>query len=146
MKIPFLIGRSLLGGFFLYSGIHHLTEHDKMAQYASSKNVPAPNAGVIATGVALAAGGASIILGVKPKLGAAAIIGFLAGVSPVMHDFWNMEDPEKRQNDMINFSKNMALMGGALALAAVEEPWPASVSKKRKGIRNILPFKRRVAA
>jgi putative oxidoreductase len=146
MKVPFLIGRTLLGGFFLYSGIQHLTEHDKMAQYASSKNVPAPNAGVIATGVALAAGGASIILGVKPKLGAAAIIGFLAGVSPIMHDFWNMEDPAQRQNDMINFTKNIALMGGALALAAVEEPWPASVSRKRKGIRNILPFRARMVA
>ncbi len=28
---------------------------------------------------------------------------------------------------MINFSKNMALLGGALALMGVEEPWPASV-------------------
>lgn len=146
MKAPFLIGRTLLGGFFLYSGIHNLMEHRKMAQYVSSKNVPAPNAGVIATGVALAAGGASIILGVKPKLGAAAIIGFLAGVSPIMHDFWNMEDPNQRQNDMINFSKNMALLGGALALAGVEEPWPASVSNRRKGIWKILPFRKRVAA
>jgi hypothetical protein len=30
-------------------------------------------------------------------------------------------------NDMINFSKNMALLGAALALMGVEEPWPASV-------------------
>jgi hypothetical protein len=29
--------------------------------------------------------------------------------------------------EMIQFSKNMALLGGALALMAVEEPWPASV-------------------
>jgi len=48
--------------------------------------VLAPDAGVIAT-VALTVGGASIVLGVKPKLGAAAIIGFLAGVSPIMHNF-----------------------------------------------------------
>ena len=121
-------------------------EHDSLAQYADSKNVPAPKAGVIATGVALAAGGASIILGVKPKLGAAAIIGFLAGVSPVMHDFWNQEDPGQRQNEMINFTKNMALLGGAMALAGVEEPWPLSATKRRKGIRKILPFRKRLIA
>jgi hypothetical protein len=61
----------------------------------------------------------------------AAIAGFLVGVSPLIHDFWNMEDPQQRQNEMINFSKNMALLGAALALAAVEEPWPASLSTEK---------------
>ena len=72
-------------------------------------------------------GGASLLLGVKPKLGSAAVAGFLAGVSPVMHDFWKQQDPQQRQMEMIQFSKNMALLGGALALMSVEEPWPASV-------------------
>jgi len=45
MKAPFLIGRALLGGFFLYNGINHLREYKKLAQYAGSKNVPAPQAG-----------------------------------------------------------------------------------------------------
>ena len=28
---------------------------------------------------------------------------------------------------MINFTKNMALVGAALAMMQIEEPWPASV-------------------
>jgi hypothetical protein len=72
-------------------------------------------------------GGASILLGIKPKIGAAAIIGLLAGVSPVMHDFWAQEQPQQRMAEMVNFTKNMALVGGAMALMGVEEPWPASV-------------------
>jgi hypothetical protein len=28
---------------------------------------------------------------------------------------------------MVNFTKNVALLGGALALMGVEEPWPVSV-------------------
>jgi hypothetical protein len=28
---------------------------------------------------------------------------------------------------MIHFSKNMALLGAAIALMGVDEPWPASV-------------------
>jgi hypothetical protein len=75
------------------------------------------------------------LLGAKPKLGAAAIIGFLAGVSPIMHDFWKQESPEQRMNDMINFTKNLALVGGAAALMGVEEPWPASVPAMKPTVR-----------
>src|SRR4029077_16880789 len=127
MKVPFLLGRLVFGGFFLYNGINHLKERKALAQYAQSKNVPMAEAAVTATGVALIAGGASILLGVKPKLGAAAIAGFLAGVSPVMHNFWSIQDRNQRMNEMINFTKNLALLGSALALMGVDEPWPASV-------------------
>ena len=72
-------------------------------------------------------GGSSIILGLKPRLGTLAILGFLASASPMMHDFWSAEDPQQRQNEMIHFSKNIALLGAALALAGIEE-WPASVA------------------
>jgi putative oxidoreductase len=127
MKAAFLIGRLVFGGFFLYNGINHLKERKQLGQYAGAKNVPIPEVAVVATGVALVAGGTSILLGVKPKLGAAAIAGFLAGVSPVMHNFWNVQDPNQRMNEMVHFSKNLALLGGALALMGMEEPWPASV-------------------
>jgi putative oxidoreductase len=127
MKAPFLLGRVIFGGFFLYNGINHLKDYKQMAQYAKAKNVPMPEAAVLATGVALTAGGASILLGAKPRLGALSILGFLATVSPIMHDFWNQKDPNQKQNEMIHFMKNMALLGGTLGLLGVDEPWPASV-------------------
>jgi putative oxidoreductase len=127
MKIPFLLGRIVFGGFFLYNGINHFKERKSLAKYAKGKNVPVADIAVPATGAALIVGGSSILLGIKPKLGALAIIGFLASVSPTMHDFWKQQDPGQRMNDMINFGKNMALLGAAVALMAVEEPWPASV-------------------
>ena len=37
-----------------------------------------------------------------------------------MHDFWHIEDPGQRSNDMINFTKNMALLGAALMLMGSE--------------------------
>lgn len=129
MKLPFLIGRAMFGGFFLYNGINHFLHANELAQYAGTKHVPAPDVAVRASGVALMIGGASILLGLKPKYGAAAVIAFLASVSPSIHNFWAEEDPAQRQNDMVNFAKNLALAGGALALAAVEEPSPASRAK-----------------
>jgi len=67
------------------------------------------------------------LLGVKPKLGAMAVVGFLAGVSPVMHDFWRIDDPDERTKSLIDFMKNTALAGGALALMGFDAPWEASI-------------------
>lgn len=147
MKAPFLLGRLVFGGFFLYNGINHFQQRKQMAQYAASKGVPAAEAAVVATGVALTVGGASILSGVKPKLGTLAILGFLAGVSPVMHDFWKQEDPRMRQNELINFAKNMAMAGAAIALMGVEEPWEASVPVARpKGMDRLRAIGRKLRA
>src|SRR5207302_9886371 len=134
--------------YFLYSGINHFKNREGLAAYAGSKGVPLPDVAVTATGAALVLGGASLVLGVQPKLGVAAIAGFLAGVTPIMHDFWRVEDPNQRMNDMINFTKNLALMGGAAALMAVEEPWPLSVPVAQPGRieRARRFFRREVAA
>jgi putative oxidoreductase len=147
MRAPFLLGRLMFGGYFIVSGINHFKNKGQMTQYTAAKNVPQPEVAVPATGAALIAGGASILLGVKPKLGAAGLVGFLVGVSPIMHDFWKQEDPQQRMNDTINFMKNLALAGGALALMAVEEPWPASVPvMKVSRVHRAKRFLREIAA
>ncbi|MGB2606629.1 MAG: DoxX family protein [Candidatus Sulfotelmatobacter sp.] len=147
MKAPFLLGRILFGGFFLYNGINHLRSAKAMAPYAESKGVPAPEMAVMLSGVPLLIGGTSLLLGVKPKLGALAILGFLASVSPVMHDFWRNENPGERSKNMIDFMKNAALAGGALALMGVDEPWEASIPVDRPTLADkVRKVGRRLAA
>ncbi len=147
MDALFLLGRIILGGFFLYSGVHHFQERKSMSQYVSSKNVPMPEVAVTASGALLLLGGASVLFGVKPKIGTAAIIAFLAGVSPVMHDFWKSDDPNQRQNNMTHFMKNMAMLGAAMSLMAMDEPWPMSVPIGQPDrIERIKRFARKVAA
>jgi len=148
MNAPFLLGRLIFGGFFLYNGINHFKERRNMVKYVDQKNVLAPELAVTGTGLALIVGGSSILLGLKPKIVTDLVAGFLAAVSPVMHDFWRAEDPGQRTNDMINFSKNMALLGSALALMAVEEPWPGSVPVAQPGKleRMRRAFQRQIAA
>jgi putative oxidoreductase len=114
----------VFGGFFLYNGINHRIQRKAMAQYGDAKSVPMPDAAVTASGVARTLGGASLVFGIEPVLGAAAGAGFLAGVSPIVHDFWRVQDPEERQSEMINFTminftKSMALLGGSLARMGV---------------------------
>ncbi|MBV9484056.1 MAG: DoxX family protein, partial [Acidobacteria bacterium] len=92
-------------------------------------------------------GGSSVLLGLKPKLGALAILGFLLAVSPVMHDFWRNQDPNERNNNLINFMKNAALAGGVLALMGVDEPWEASVPIAQPGLgEKLRTALRRLAA
>jgi uncharacterized membrane protein YphA (DoxX/SURF4 family) len=145
MRTAHLIGRLMLGGFFIYNGINHLKKTKEMAPYAASKGVPKPELAIQSTGVLMLLGGTLLALGVKPKYGALMIAAFLAGVSPVMHNFWGQVDPNQKMNEMINFTKNMALLGAALSLAGLEEPMPASIDRMmdRPRIRRMI---RRVAA
>ena len=145
--VPFLLGRLIYGGFFLYSGINHFRQSRKLAHYTASKNVPFPEVVVAASGAMLTLAGMSILLGFKPKAGILATAAFLGGASPIMHDFWRHTDPEQRQNDMINFTKNMALLGAGLALMGVEEPWPVSVpAEKPSLLERAADAARRLAA
>ena len=112
-------GRLIFGGYFIYSGIRHFAEQDAMAGYAGAKGVAWPKAAVLGTGAMMLLGGLSVMTGVKPKLGASLVTTFLAGVTPMMHDYWNVEDQGRRATEMVNFTKNVALIGGAAFAAAL---------------------------
>jgi putative oxidoreductase len=131
MRALHVLGRAIFGGFFVYNGINHLQHAGGMGQYAAAKGVPAAEQAVQATGVMLLAGGLSIMAGLKPRQGLAAIIAFLVPVSLQMHRFWEESDPQARQTEMIQFMKNMALVGAALTLMHNSDSWPASIDSAR---------------
>ncbi len=120
MRVIYGLGRAILGGFFLYNGVNHLTNTEALAGYAAAKNVANPEMSVKASGAVLAAAGASLMLGLKPSLGAWGALGFLVVASAQMHDFWNIQDEQQRQAELIQFSKNVALMGASLALIGAD--------------------------
>jgi putative oxidoreductase len=74
-----------------------------------------------------ARGGLSMLLGVYPVIGIVLLIIFLVGVSFQMHSFWKMDDAQMKQIDMINFTKNMALIGALLMFLVLPHPWPTSL-------------------
>ena len=127
MRALFVLGRTIFGGYFAWSGLNHFLEEKQLRQYASAKGVGASDAAVTGSGALILAGGLSVMAGIKPRQGLAAIVAFLIPVSMQMHRFWDVQDPQQRMNEMINFSKNMALVGAALMMMQLEEPWPASV-------------------
>jgi len=129
MQYLFLIGRLLFGGFLLFNGFRHLAGVGQMAPYAASRHVPAPRAAILGSGVLLLLGGASILLGVWPKWGILFIVLFLIPVTFMMHNYWRDDDPQTRLTNQIQFHKNLALLGAALMMLLIAEPWPLSLSR-----------------
>ena len=127
MRALFLLGRAMFGGYFAWNGLNHFLNQRMMSQYAAAKGVANPETAVPASGAMILAGGVSVLAGVKPRQGLALIVGFLVPVSLQMHRFWEIDDPSQRMSEMVNFTKNMALVGAALALMQIQEPWPLSV-------------------
>jgi putative oxidoreductase len=119
-----IIGRIILGVFFIYSGVNHFIGFRMMTEYARMKGVPFPAIAQGATGLMLLLGGLSIVFGLYPSVGIVLLVAFLVPVSLMMHNFWKLEDPQLKMADRVNFMKNMALVGALLMLLAIPSPWP----------------------
>jgi putative oxidoreductase len=127
MNVAYLIGRIIFGSYWLMAALNHFKNLDHMSGYAKAKGTPLPNLAVAGTGVILSAGGLSMLLGVYPVVGIALLIVFLLGVSVQMHSFWKVDDAQLKQIDIINFTKNMALIGALLMFLLLPRPWPMSL-------------------
>jgi len=99
-RVASTVGRLVFGGYFLYSGIHHFTDRDRLIGDAKSKGVTWPEAAVLGSGALLVLGGLSMLTGVKQKAGGSLVTTFLSGVTPA------------------NFTRNLAVLGGAAFAAA----------------------------
>lgn len=119
-EIVFLAGRILYGGYFFWNGLNHLFFARKgLAGYAQSKGVPAPGFMVPFSGLFILLGGLAVMTEIYREWGAALIAVFLVAVSCKMHNFWTVQDPMTKMMEIVQFTKNMALLGAALMLTAL---------------------------
>ena len=109
-----LLGRGLYVLIFLMSAPSDFKT--QVIGYVASQGVPLASIGVPLIGVISLVGGLSILLGYRAKIGAWLIVLFLVVVTPLMHRFWDVADPNMAQMQMINFLKNMSMLGGALLI------------------------------
>ncbi len=111
----FIASRILFGGYFILNGVNHLLKGSSMAGYAASKKVPMPKLMITLSGILILLGGLGILIGFMVPFAVLFIEIFLVLVTFTMHDFWMQKDASARQMEYIQFTKNLALMGGALA-------------------------------
>lgn len=127
MVTLFVIGRIILGLYFIYNAINHFTHVSYMGAYAKSKGVPLAPLAIVVSGLLLLFGGLSMLFGAYPVVGIILLILFLVPVSFTMHNFWAIQDPQDKMLQTVNFLKNMALAGALLMFFIIARPWPISV-------------------
>jgi putative oxidoreductase len=123
--------RTMLALIFLMSALgNKIPNFSGVAQYMAGEGVPAPQvllAGAIAF---LIVGSASLIVGYQARVGAALLFVFLVLATYYFHDFWTFEDAAARQQQTIQFMKNLGLMGAMLFIIA-NGPGPWSLDERR---------------
>ena len=112
-----LAGRVLFALIFIMSGPNHFTK--PTIAYAASQGVPLASLAVPFSGLLAIAGGLSILLGYRAKIGAWLIVMFLVPVTFMMHNFWAVADPMTKQMQMIMFFKNISMTGAALFISQI---------------------------
>jgi putative oxidoreductase len=110
-----LLGRLLFVLIFLKTGPNLFLK--QTISYAASQGVPFATFAVPIAGVLALAGGVSVLVGFRTKLGASLIALFLIPVTLMMHKFWTVTDAGMAQVQMIMFMKNLAILGGALLIS-----------------------------
>jgi len=110
-----VLGRFFFAVIFLLAGANHFNK--QTIGYAASQGVPLASIAVPLSGVVAIAGGLSLLLGYRAKLGAWLIVLFLIPVTLMMHKFWTVQDPMMAQIQMILFMKNVSMLGGALLIS-----------------------------
>ncbi len=107
-----VLGRIMIATIFLMSAVgNKIPNFNKVAGYMASENVPMPQVMLDGAIVFLIAGSLSIIVGFKARIGAALLLVFLVLATYFFHDFWTFENAQAKQDQMIQFMKNLALMG-----------------------------------
>lgn len=127
MEYLFVLGRVLLGGYFIKSGYNHFQNLNMLTGYAQSKGVPTPKESVLLTGLMMVLGGAGILLGVYVQISVLLLSLFLLGTLIKMHRYWEVADPMSRMGEEVNFYKNLGLLGAILMLLAIPLPWILSL-------------------
>src|SRR5437667_5988796 len=104
-----VLGRFFFALIFLLAAPNHFTK--QTIAFSASQGVPLASIAVPLSGVVAIAGGLSILLGYRAKLGAWLIVLFLIPVTLLMHKFWIVTDPMMVQVQMILFMINISLIG-----------------------------------
>lgn len=111
-----LLARILLMILFVISGWSKLTGFEGTVGYLGSLGAPAPTLAAAIAVIMEFFVAIVLILGFYTRPLAFLFALFVLGTALIGHPYWNMVDPERSAN-MIQFFKNLSIVGGLLLLA-----------------------------
>lgn len=117
-----LIGRAMIATIFIMSAAgNKIPKFNDVVKVMDSVGIPQPQIMLIGAIAFLLLGGLSVAIGYKARFGALLLLVFLGAATYYFHDFWKIDvkaEPEKFRDQMINFMKNLSLMGTMVFLIA----------------------------
>jgi putative oxidoreductase len=112
-----LIARVLLGAIFVWSGSGKLMNLGGFIASLASQGVPMASVlGTVGSCIEFF-GGLAIVLGAWTRLAAILLIGFTACATLIAHRYWDAPEGQRLTQE-IQFMKNLAIIGGFVALIA----------------------------
>ena len=112
-----LIGRWLLGLYFLVPGVMKIVGFEATADYMAAHGMVLIPVFLVLTIILQVGGALCLFAGYRVAPVAFVLAGLTLVISLVMHDFWTMEAGLQRQHETQNFIKNLGIMAGLLVLA-----------------------------
>lgn len=116
-NVTALVGRLLLSAIFVMSGFNKAMNWGQTAEHMEAEGMAVVPFFLVAAILFEILGGVALIVGFRARLAALALVVFLVPVTLIFHDFWQKEGAEV-QMQMIQFSKNVAILGGLLVVLA----------------------------
>ena|SRR5689334_25404466 len=123
-----LLGRILIAAIFAYFGYLKLIGFHGSVGYFGKLGFPLPEVSAVLAILFELGGGALLILGLKTRWVAWALVLYTVVATLVAHRYWSYP-PEQAFNQMSHFFKNVSLIGGLLMLATFG-PGPVSLDRR----------------
>ncbi len=126
-----VVGRVLLCTIFLLAAVGNKIPHfSDVAGVMAKAGVPAPEFMLVGAIAFLVAGSLSVVVGYRARVGASLLLVFLVLATYYFHAFWSLTDPQAQQMQMIQFMKNLSMMGAMLFIIA-NGSGPLSLDNRR---------------
>lgn len=113
----FILGRSLLGLYFIIPGIMKITGYAGTLELMIAKGVPLA-AVLLPLTILLQVGlGIMLIIGKQLRISALILFGLTLMINIFIHNFWTLQGQPEYGHELQNFIKNLGIAAGLLVLA-----------------------------
>jgi putative oxidoreductase len=112
-----LLGRILVSIIFLLSGFSKVTHWSDISAMMAQHGMPAVPLLLGAAALVEILGGLALLAGFQTRIVSLVLFLYLIPTTWIFHNFWAVSGPQQ-QEQMINFLKNLAIMGGLLQFFA----------------------------
>jgi len=117
----FIVGRTLLGLYFIGPGLSKVFEFTAILALMRIKGVPFSSVLLPLTIFIQLIGGIFLILGKNLRLASFILFGLTICINIFIHNFWTLNGDPSQAHETQNFIKNLAIAAGLLVLATKDK-------------------------